>query len=47
MVGPRPQTSRCFDVFPGRISNEIKKVRLRLSGLGPIVFREEENIFGR
>ena len=44
VVGPRPQTPRCFDVFPIEFQNEIKKVRPGLSGLGPIVFRDEENI---
>ena len=44
IVGPRPQTPRCFDVFPLDYQNEIKKVRPGLSGLGPIVFRDEENI---
>ena len=44
IVGPRPQTPRCFDVFPVESQDEIKKVRPGLSGLGPIVFRDEENI---
>ena len=44
VVGPRPQTPRCFDVFPVESQDEIKKVRPGLSGLGPIVFRDEENI---
>ena len=44
IVGPRPQTPRCFDVFPFEYQNIIKKVRPGLSGLGPVVFRDEENI---
>ena len=44
IVGPRPQTRRCFDVFPVKFQDEIKKVRPGLSGLGPIVFRDEESI---
>ena len=47
VVGPRPQTPRCFDVFPLNYQNEIKKVRPGLSGLGPIVFRDEENILSQ
>ena len=47
VVGPRPQTPRCFDVFPVESQNEIKKVRPGLSGLGPIVFRDEENILSQ
>ena len=44
IVGPRPQTSRCFDVFPENLKEIITKVRPGLSGLGPVVFRDEENI---
>ena len=44
IVGPRPQTPRCFDVFPLEYQNIIKKVKPGLSGLGPVVFRDEENI---
>jgi lipopolysaccharide/colanic/teichoic acid biosynthesis glycosyltransferase len=44
IVGPRPQTPRCFDVFPPEYQKEIIKVRPGLSGLGSIVFRDEENI---
>ena len=44
IVGPRPQTPRCFDVFPAEYQKEIIKVRPGLSGLGSIVFRDEENI---
>ena len=47
VVGPRPQTPRCFDVFPLDYQIEIKKVRPGLSGLGPIVFRDEENILSQ
>jgi lipopolysaccharide/colanic/teichoic acid biosynthesis glycosyltransferase len=44
VVGPRPQTSRCFDVFPKNLKVIITKIRPGLSGLGPIVFRNEETI---
>ena len=44
IVGPRPQTQRCFDVFPEHLKEIITKTRPGLSGLGPIVFRDEENI---
>jgi len=44
IVGPRPQTPRCFDVFPVESQDEIKKVRPGLSGFGPLIFRDEENI---
>ena len=44
MVGPRPQTPRCFEVFPKDLQPIISSVRPGLSGLGPVVFRDEENI---
>jgi lipopolysaccharide/colanic/teichoic acid biosynthesis glycosyltransferase len=44
IVGPRPQTVRCFDVFPENLKATITKIRPGLSGLGPILFRDEENI---
>ena len=44
LVGPRPQTPRCFDVFPDKIKNIIVQVKPGLSGIGPIVFRGEEDI---
>jgi lipopolysaccharide/colanic/teichoic acid biosynthesis glycosyltransferase len=44
VVGPRPQTHRCFDAFPVDMQEIIVKVKPGLSGLGPIVFRGEEEI---
>jgi lipopolysaccharide/colanic/teichoic acid biosynthesis glycosyltransferase len=44
VVGPRPQTPRCFEVFPKDLQSIISSVRPGLSGLGPVVFRDEENI---
>ena len=44
VVGPRPQTPRCFEVFPKDLQPIICSVRPGLSGLGPVVFRDEENI---
>jgi lipopolysaccharide/colanic/teichoic acid biosynthesis glycosyltransferase len=44
IVGPRPQTRRCFDAFPLRSREEIVKVRPGLSGVGSIVFRDEEGL---
>jgi lipopolysaccharide/colanic/teichoic acid biosynthesis glycosyltransferase len=44
LVGPRPQTQRCFDAFPVESQNIIVKVKPGLSGIGPIVFRGEEDI---
>ncbi len=44
VIGPRPQTNRCFDAFPIKSQNKIIKVRPGLSGIGSIVFRNEESM---
>ena len=44
IIGPRPQTQRCFNAFPNRSQEQIKKVRPGLSGIGSIVFRGEERM---
>lgn len=44
IIGPRPQTQRCFDAFPAHLQPEIIKVRPGLSGIGSIVFRNEEDM---
>jgi lipopolysaccharide/colanic/teichoic acid biosynthesis glycosyltransferase len=44
LIGPRPQTQRCFDAFSKVVQAQIVKVRPGLSGIGSIVFRDEENL---
>lgn len=44
IVGPRPQTQRCFDAFPPSAQQAIIAVRPGLSGIGSIVFRDEEEL---
>ena len=44
LVGPRPQAPRCFDAFPVESQEIIVQVKPGLSGIGPIVFRGEEDI---
>ena len=44
VVGPRPQTQRCFDAFPEKSKAAIVKARPGLSGIGSIAFRGEENL---
>ncbi len=44
IIGPRPQTQRCFDAFPLSSQSEIIKVRPGLSGIGSIMFRNEEEM---
>lgn len=44
VIGPRPQTQRCFDAFPENSQQVIVTVRPGLSGIGSIVFRGEEEM---
>jgi len=44
VIGPRPQTKRCFLAFPKKSQEAIKKVKPGLSGIGSIVFRDEESM---
>jgi lipopolysaccharide/colanic/teichoic acid biosynthesis glycosyltransferase len=44
VIGPRPQTQRCFDAFPLLSQNKIIKVRPGLAGIGSIIFRDEEDM---
>ncbi|MEQ8903302.1 MAG: sugar transferase [Roseovarius sp.] len=44
LIGPRPQTQRCFDAFPDASQHAITTVRPGLSGIGSIVFRGEEDM---
>src|SRR4030042_3205333 len=44
LVGPRPLTPSNFNLYPGRIKKEIVKVKPGLTGVGSIIFRDEESI---
>lgn len=44
LVGPRPQTRRCFDAFPPMSRAQIVKVTPGLTGVGSIIFRDEEDL---
>ena len=44
VIGPRPQTQRCFLAFPQSSQDAIMQVKPGLSGIGSIVFRDEESI---
>ena len=46
LIGPRPQTIRCFNSFPLNAQKEISKVKPGLSGIGSIFFRDEEEMMG-
>ena len=43
-VGPRPQTPKNFDYFPPKGKEVIASLRPGLTGIGSIVFRDEETI---
>ena len=42
IVGPRPLTNQTFNAYSPEIKTEIGKVRPGLSGIGSIIFRQEE-----
>lgn len=44
IIGPRPQTLRCFEAFSKNSQEIIVHVKPGLSGIGPIIFRGEEDI---
>jgi lipopolysaccharide/colanic/teichoic acid biosynthesis glycosyltransferase len=44
VVGPRPQTPKNFDYFPPEGKQIITSMRPGLTGIGSIVFRDEETI---
>lgn len=44
VIGPRPQTQRCFDAFTPTAQRAIVHVRPGLSGIGSIIFRNEEEL---
>ncbi|MFH1963409.1 MAG: sugar transferase [bacterium] len=44
IVGPRPQVPSHFDFFPEHVKKEIVKITPGLTGIGSIVFRNEETM---
>ncbi len=44
VIGPRPQTERCFLAFPQESQDIIIQVKPGLSGIGSIIFRDEESL---
>lgn len=46
-VGPRPQMKVDFDIYPKRVRDEIYSVRPGVTGIGSIVFRDEEFLLSR
>jgi len=46
IVGPRPQTEECFSYFPQEYHSDLLELKPGLTGIGSIVFRDEESIIG-
>lgn len=44
LVGPRPLTPQTFGYYPPDVQQQIIKVRPGLTGIGSVVFRDEESI---
>lgn len=47
LVGPRPMTSEDFARYPAEVARQIVSVKPGLTGLGSIVFRDEESVIAR
>lgn len=47
VVGPRPLMQKSFDVYPKDVKDVIYNVKPGLSGIGSIIFRDEEEIITR
>jgi lipopolysaccharide/colanic/teichoic acid biosynthesis glycosyltransferase len=47
VVGPRPLTPKTFGYYPEEIQKEIKYLKPGLTGIGSIVFRDEEGVLSR
>jgi lipopolysaccharide/colanic/teichoic acid biosynthesis glycosyltransferase len=47
IVGPRPQTEECFGYFPEDVRRRAFLCKPGLTGIGSVVFRDEEEIMDR
>jgi len=45
LIGPRPQTLRYFNLFSHKSRELISQVRPGVTGIGSLLFRDEEEIF--
>lgn len=43
-VGPRPLMMKSYNVYPESLRNDIYSVKPGLTGIGSIIFRDEENL---
>jgi lipopolysaccharide/colanic/teichoic acid biosynthesis glycosyltransferase len=44
LIGPRPLTRDSFEAFPAEIRDVIAEIRPGLSGIGSVIFRDEEEL---
>lgn len=44
LIGPRPLTPRVYDAFPQSYKSAVAQVRPGLSGIGSVIFRDEEKL---
>ncbi|RJQ78891.1 MAG: sugar transferase [Desulfobacteraceae bacterium] len=47
IVGPRPQTPRYFALFPDHVQKGIIDLKPGLTGVGSVIFRDEETMAGK
>jgi lipopolysaccharide/colanic/teichoic acid biosynthesis glycosyltransferase len=47
IVGPRPQTEECYGCFPEKDRDRICQTKPGLTGVGSVLFRDEEEILAR
>lgn len=47
IVGPRPLVKKIFDLYPNKIQSIIYSVKPGLTGIGSIVFRDEESLISQ
>lgn len=47
IVGPRPLVDKTFDPYPGEVKAKIYSVKPGLTGIGSVVFRDEETILSQ
>ena len=46
-VGPRPQARRHYELYSAEVRAEIDKIRPGLTGIGSVVFRDEESMLDK
>jgi lipopolysaccharide/colanic/teichoic acid biosynthesis glycosyltransferase len=44
IIGPRPLTPKIYNLYNEYVKNQISRVRPGLSGIGSIIFRDEEDL---